>query len=213
MFRTRIDAEHVVATFGAHHPVIVLVATLTDNISNLSADQGQRFGQVGGLGVHRHSLAAPVALSRLGTLVVVPAIRVSVVLDAPPAEVWADVEDLSSHTEWMEDAVSIDFTTEQHAGTGTEFDCATKVGPIRLVDHMEITSWVPGREMGVRHVGLITGSGQFTLRPDGVGRTQFEWTEDLIFPWWLGGPIGAMVARPVLGRIWRTNLKNLQRRF
>lgn len=149
------------------------------------------------------------------------------VLDASPDEVWADIEDISSHVEWMEDAVSIDFTTDQRSGTGTEFDCATKVGPIRLVDHMQITSWEPGRAMGVRHVGLVTGTGEFTLRPAGVEvasrdeaesspspeRTQFVWTEKLIFPWWLGGPIGATFARPVLGHIWRTNLKNLQRRF
>ena len=149
------------------------------------------------------------------------------VLDASPDRVWADVEDICSHVEWMEDAVEIDFTTDQRSGVGTEFDCATKVGPIRLVDHMEITSWDPGREMGVRHVGLITGSGQFTLRPAGVEvtsreqaerdsqpeRTEFVWTESLVFPWWLGGPIGATVARPVLRRIWRTNLANLQQRF
>jgi hypothetical protein len=156
-----------------------------------------------------------------------PALKVSVVLDASPDEVWADIERIDTHTEWMQDAVAIDFTTEQHAGEGTEFDCATRIGPIRLVDHMEITSWVPGQEMGVRHVGLITGTGVFTLHPAGVEvasrdeaeqhpppeRTRFDWTEDLVFPWWLGGPIGATVARPVLAHVWRTNLRTLQRRF
>jgi len=156
----------------------------------------------------------------------VPALRVSIVLDASPDEVWEDLADVASHVEWMEDAVAIDFTTDQRAGVGTAFDCATKIGPIRLTDHMEITSWEPGREMGVRHVGLVTGSGVFTLRPAGVEttsreqfesdppppRTRFEWTERLFFPWWLGGPVGAVVARPVLGHVWRTNLVNLQRR-
>jgi Polyketide cyclase / dehydrase and lipid transport len=157
----------------------------------------------------------------------VPALRVSIVLDASPEEVWRDLEQLGSHTEWMQDAVAIDFTTGQRQGVGTEFDCATRIGPVRLTDHMAITSWLPGREMGVRHVGLITGSGVFTLRPAGVEtpsraaaeadppppRTHFEWTERLVFPWWLGGPLGAFAARPVLRHVWRANLRNLQARF
>ena len=156
-----------------------------------------------------------------------PGIRVETVLDATPEQVWADVEDLSTHVEWMQDAASIDFTTEQRQGVGTEFDCLTRIGPFRLVDHMEITSWRPGQEMGVRHVGLITGTGTFTLQPAGVeassraeheaspapARTRFTWTERLVFPWWLGGPIGAWCARPVLGHVWRTNLRKLAARF
>jgi hypothetical protein len=74
--------------------------------------------------------------------------------------------------------------------------------------------------MGVRHVGMVTGSGVFTLTPVRSGRgkratqqTRFVWTEQLKFPWYFGGPIGAIFARPVLGHIWRKNLRNLQQRF
>ncbi len=147
-------------------------------------------------------------------------LTVSTVLDAPPEEVWADVEDLASHVEWMQDAVAITFTSATDRGVGTTFDCDTKIGPFRLTDHMEITSWVPGREMGVRHTGIVTGSGVFTLRPERsrvrrrpTGRTRFSWTEKLSFPWYLAGPIGALCARPVLRHVWKKNLKNLERRF
>ena len=149
-----------------------------------------------------------------------PRLKVATTLDATPDQVWADVEDISSHVEWMEDAVEITFTSERTSGVGTTFDCDTKVGPFRLTDHMEITSWKPGREMGVRHVGMVTGSGVFTLTPVRSGRgkratqqTRFVWTEQLKFPWYFGGPIGAIFARPVLGHIWRKNLQNLQQRF
>ena len=40
-------------------------------------------------------------------------IRVTTVIDAPPAEVWAGVEDIATHVEWMADAESITFTSEQ----------------------------------------------------------------------------------------------------
>ena len=74
-------------------------------------------------------------------------IRVSTTIDAPPAVVWDAIEDLATHVEWMEDAVAIRFTTAQTSGVGTVFECDTKIGPISLVDVMEITEWKPGRAM------------------------------------------------------------------
>jgi hypothetical protein len=82
---------------------------------------------------------------------------------ATPQQVWSIVERVEDHVEWMHDAVAIRFQTDAHRGVGTSFLCDTKVGPIKLVDRMEITEWVPESAMGVRHVGLVTGSGTFTL--------------------------------------------------
>lgn len=140
-------------------------------------------------------------------------IRVSIDIDATPAEVWEVVEPVEEHVDWMHDAVAIRFTTDQRRGVGTEFLCDTKVGPIRLVDRMEITEWTPGEVMGVRHTGIVTGTGRFTLTPIDLGRrTRFAWEEVLTFPWWMGGPIGAWVGGKVaLGPIWRRNLRNLRR--
>ncbi len=136
-------------------------------------------------------------------------IRVSVLLQAPPEAVWDDVRDLSSHVEWMADAESVTFLSDRREGVGTTFDCRTRVGPIRLTDRMEITEWEPERAMGVRHTGLVTGSGRFTLRRRLGGRTRFTWREQLDVPWWLGGPL----ATPVLFLIWRRNLRRLRARF
>jgi hypothetical protein len=78
---------------------------------------------------------------------------------------------------------------------------------------MEITEWVPGEVMGVRHTGLVTGTGRFTLTPIDLGRrTRFEWQETLTFPWWMAGRLGARLGGAVaLGPIWRRNLRNLRR--
>lgn len=138
-------------------------------------------------------------------------IVVGVEIDATPARVWEVVEPVERHVDWMHDAVAIRFTTEQTRGTGTEFLCDTKVGPFKLVDRMEITEWEAGRVMGVRHTGLVTGSGKFTLEPIDLGRrTRFTWAEDLVFPWWMGGPIGSFAAKPVFRHIWKKNLRNLR---
>ena len=132
----------------------------------------------------------------------------STTIDALPAEVWADVRDLGSHVEWMADAEAIRFTSEARSGVGTTFDCDTKVGPFHLVDRMEVTEWVEGEVIGVRHVGLVTGTGRFTLAAEGGG-TRFTWEESLAIPWWLGGPAASVVLRLV----WVRNLRRLRRRF
>ena len=139
-------------------------------------------------------------------------VRVSVTLPATPRRVWADLRNLSSHVEWMEDAVAIRFVSGRREGVGTVFDCDTKVGPLRLVDRMEITEWKPAAVMGIRHVGLVTGNGRFTLKRRLRG-TRFVWEETLTFPWYLGGPVGSFAGSLVLRRVWRRNLRNLRRRF
>lgn len=140
-------------------------------------------------------------------------IQVSCELNATPTVVWEDVRNIGTHVEWMHDAEAIDFTTATTEGVGTTFDCATKVGPLRLTDKMEITAWEPASVMGVRHVGLVTGEGQFTLAALGDDRTRFEWAEELRFPWWMGGPIGGVVGGRILQAIWRRNLRLLAARF
>jgi uncharacterized protein YndB with AHSA1/START domain len=140
-------------------------------------------------------------------------IVVSIEIDASPATVWEVVEPVERHVDWMHDAVAIRFQSEQTRGVGTRFLCDTKVGPIKLVDQMEITEWEPGEVMGVRHTGIVTGSGRFTLTSlDLDRRTRFTWAEELTFPWYLGGPIGAFIGgKVVLAAIWRRNLRNLKR--
>ena len=138
-------------------------------------------------------------------------IYVSTVIDAPPADVWAIVEPVERHVDWMADAVAIRFDGDQRRGVGTRFECDTKVGPVRLTDHMEITEWEPGRAMGVRHTGVVTGTGRFTLEPAVQGGTLFAWEEDLRVPWYLGGPAGEAVGgRGVLRQVWRRNLATLK---
>jgi uncharacterized protein YndB with AHSA1/START domain len=140
-------------------------------------------------------------------------IKVSVELNATPERVWEIVEPVERHVDWMADAVAIRFETEQTRGVGTRFLCDTKVGPIRLTDKMEITEWTPGKAMGVRHVGIVTGTGVFTLTPlDDGRRTLFTWEEQLKFPWWLGGRLGELVGgQLVMKAIWKRNLVSLKK--
>jgi Polyketide cyclase / dehydrase and lipid transport len=142
----------------------------------------------------------------------VSGLHVAIDISATPEQVWTVIEAVEDHVDWMHDAVAIRFQSDQRRGVGTAFLCDTKIGPIKLVDQMEITEWVPHQAMGVRHVGVVTGTGRFTLTPIDLGRrTRFSWDESLHFPWWLGGPVGALVGgRLVLAAVWRRNLRTLK---
>ena len=137
-------------------------------------------------------------------------VHVSIVIDRTPEQVWDYVRDISSHVQWMADAEAIRFLSESTSGEGTRFECDTKVGPFRLTDVMTVTFWEENRRMGVRHVGAVAGEGMFTLEALGPGATEFSWTESPRFPFWMGGAVGAAVARPVLAAIWRRNLRKLK---
>jgi hypothetical protein len=137
-------------------------------------------------------------------------IEVCTTIGVTPAELWSVLEAIERHVEWMADAESIRFTTEQHRGVGTIFDCATKVGPLRTVDVMEITEWEPAAAMGIVHRGAVRGAGRFSLREDPGGATRFCWAETLRFPWWLGGRLGELAGKPVLRSLWTHNLRRLR---
>ena len=136
-------------------------------------------------------------------------IRVEETITAPPEQVWAAIEDIPSQVRWMDDAVAIRFTSQAHSGVGAAFDCDTKVGPFRLTDRMVVTEWDPPRALGIRHAGVVTGTGRFVLAPTAAG-TSFAWEEELRFPAWAGGRLGGAAAVPILRRVWRRNLANLK---
>jgi hypothetical protein len=137
-------------------------------------------------------------------------IAVCETIGATPAAVWASIEDIESHTQWMQDAIRIWFTSEEHEGVGATFECLTRVGPLSTVDRFVVTEWVPGRVLGIEHRGAVTGTAEFRLRDEGGESTRFCWEERLRFPWWFGGVVGEQAAKPVLGRLWKGNVARLK---
>ncbi len=138
-------------------------------------------------------------------------IRVSTVIDAEPAHVWAVLGHIESHVDWMVDASEIRITSGRREGVGTTFECDSRFGPIRLTDTMTITAWEPEHTMSVTHAGTVNGTGSFTLIPAGPGRTELRWQETLEFPIWMGGPMRDPVGRRMLELVWRSNLKRLKK--
>jgi hypothetical protein len=113
----------------------------------------------------------------------------------------------------MNDAVAIEFVSPSREGVGTELICLTRVGPIRLRDRMTVTEWVEGSCIGIRHAGVVTGTGRLCVQRRGRKRSKVTWEERLTLPWWMGGPLGGLFARPVLKHIWKGSLANFSGRF
>ena len=136
-------------------------------------------------------------------------VRVSVDIAAPLGEVWTAAADLAAPEQWMADVESIEVGSEARQGAGTEMRVATRIGPFRTTDVITITDWEPLHRISVLHHGFFSGRGEFDISAVG-GATRFTWTEEINFPWRVGGPIAAIFARPVLTRIWRRNLQRFK---
>ena len=120
-------------------------------------------------------------------------IRVVIDLPATPSEVWTYLRDVTKHSEWMTDALSVEITSETTEGPGLTFDCLTAVGPFRLRDRMEVVEWDPESVMGVKHSGIVTGTGRFTLSAFSGG-TRFSWHESIELPLRFAGKLGEPLA-------------------
>ena len=138
---------------------------------------------------------------------------ISVGINAPVDQVWAEVVDFIAHAEWMEDAHAIRFETEQREGPGTVLLIDTRIGPLRTMDRFEITEIEPMLSVAGRHTGLFRGEGRFELSSPSPGRTRLMWRERIRFPWLFGGPGAALVGRVVLRRVWAKNLATLKLRI
>ncbi len=139
-------------------------------------------------------------------------VTVRAVYPVSVATLWSELSRLERHVYWMHDALAIEFADDQRRGVGTTFTCRTRVGPLVTRDVMRVVQWREGATIAVEHRGLVRGRGRFDLVGD-PHRVELTWSEELDFPWWALGPVGALVAVPILARIWRANLAALGRRL
>lgn len=133
---------------------------------------------------------------------------VSRTIARPPEVVWAYLADMEGHSRWMTDVVGMDFEGQSRRGPGTRLIVKTRVGPFRTDDILEVVEWHEGSFITVAHRGAVKGEGRLSIEPVQSG-SLVTWEESLRFPWWLGGPLGGLVATPILRRVWRRNLAAL----
>lgn len=105
-------------------------------------------------------------------------VTASVVVDVPADVAWAAMTDWVGQGEWMPlTAVEV---LGGDGGLGTRLSARTGVGPLAVVDPMEIDVWQPPRRCEVAHSGkVIRGRGVFLVDPVGDARVRVTWTEEL----------------------------------
>ncbi|WP_131745439.1 SRPBCC family protein [Frankia sp. Cppng1_Ct_nod] len=134
---------------------------------------------------------------------------VSIDVDADPRTVFAAMTDWERQGQWML-ATTVVPSREGGVGVGGCIIARTGIGPLSIVDPMEIVEWEPPYRCLVHHTGrAVRGSGGFVVRPLPAGRSRVVWSEDLDLPLGLAGRIGFALLRPVL----RVGLKVSLRRF
>ena len=145
------------------------------------------------------------------------ALPVPVEVDSSAEAVWAYVTDWERQGEWML-GTRVRVTAGDGRGVGTTLRAVTGVGPLGVVDTMEVVEFVPPQEgrpgrAAVRHTGrVIRGDGVFEVVELGPQRCRFTFTELLDVP---GGPLGRVAWRlgsPVLRLGFVASLKRMARR-
>ena len=136
----------------------------------------------------------------------------------PVDRVWDLLVDWESQPEWMQDARAVTVTSPHRSGVGVTIDVPTTIAlGLEVLDRMEVTEWVEGRKIVVRHTGrVIRGSGAFQLSPtrmhDGAQGTIFTWWEDIDAPLGrLGDAVARYTAVPIVSFVFRRSLRALKR--
>jgi hypothetical protein len=110
--------------------------------------------------------------------------RVSVKVKAPCDEVWQQLVDWKSQSEWMAlTKVHSSADGDGLSGVGTEIHAFTGIGKFGLWDHMRVTHWEPPQFCAVDHYGhWIKGIGEFRLVALTDSQTRFDWYEKINAP-------------------------------
>ena len=137
-------------------------------------------------------------------------IRSLVVVDAPIRTVWDAISDVPAQPLWMREMKAVRLVTPGPVGVGTTGEADVRILGIGVTDPVEITAWDPPGRFAIRHLGSFRGGGEIRLSAGADGTTTIvEWDEVLVPPFL--PELGAMVQRPILGRIFQDDLHQFRR--
>ena len=105
-------------------------------------------------------------------------IAASVDVPATVEEAWAAITDWTSQGAWM--PLTRVEVVNATVGAQTQLRAVTGIGPVAVVDDMEIDRWEPPHRCDVRHDGrLIRGRGVFLVQSLSDTSTRVTWEEHL----------------------------------
>lgn len=139
-------------------------------------------------------------------------LTVPVDVNAPADAVWQAITDWPGQGEWML-GTRVEVTS---GGDGRELGATlravTGIGPLGVVDTMDIVEWAPPKRCVVRHTGkIVKGDGVFEVVELGPERSRFLWTELLDLPLGALGRLGWPLVRPAFRAGVEASLRKMAR--
>jgi len=136
-------------------------------------------------------------------------LEMSATIPAPPEVVWRYLVDWERLGEWMREASEFRVTSPHREGVGVTCEARIRVAGITTIDAVAVRRWEPPAWFVIEHLGWVKGRGTMHCRPT-AGGTYLWWQEALRPPLgWLGW-IGMEVLKPVMGRVFRRDVRLLQ---
>ena len=130
-------------------------------------------------------------------------------LPGPPEVVWDLITDWEHQDDWMLEAGDFIVIGDQREGVGVVAEATIKIAGIKTRDRVRVIAWEPPRLLAIAHDGWVSGRGELFLTPIGKDRTHIFWREELEPPLGVLGAIGMTIVKPVMGRVFRRDLRIL----
>ncbi|MFZ9702737.1 MAG: SRPBCC family protein [Candidatus Limnocylindrus sp.] len=144
---------------------------------------------------------------RVGSLAA-PRMHMQIVIDAPLQRVWEVASDVQRQPEWMHEMKRVEMLTPGPVRVGSRGRATVRIFGISTTDDVVITRLEPPHAFGIRHEGRFTGEGLLEFGAEGDQRTMIRWMEYLRPP--LFPMLGGLIQRPILRRIFQSDLRTLK---
>jgi len=138
-----------------------------------------------------------------------PEINLTIEIAAPRSAVWAYASDIARQPEWMHEMKRVEMLTPPPVQPGSRGRATVRIVGISTTDDVVITQFDPPSTFAIRHEGKFVGEGLLRFTAIDESRTRIDWMEYLRPP--LFANIGGFVQRPILGSIFRSDLRHLKR--
>jgi hypothetical protein len=138
-----------------------------------------------------------------------PEINLTIEIAAPRSTVWAYASDIGRQPEWMHEMKRVEMLTPPPVQPGSRGRATVRIFGISTTDDVVITQFDPPSTFAIRHEGKFVGEGLLRFTEVDPTHTRINWMEYLRPP--LFANIGGFVQRPILGGIFRSDLRHLKR--
>ena len=138
-----------------------------------------------------------------------PEINLTIMIAAPRDTVWAYASDIARQPEWMHEMKRVEMLTPPPVQPGSRGRATVRIFGISTTDDVVITEFSPPSTFAIKHEGKFVGEGLLRFTEIDAANTRIDWMEYLRPP--LFAHIGGFVQRPILGSIFRSDLRNLKR--